>query len=94
MKSVLFSSLLVATFMFSNSLQAEEVKVPVGSQGEASISVPDSGMSKQAVQDKFGAPTAMNGPVGEPPISVWKYNGYSVYFEYDRVIHTVKHKQS
>ncbi len=45
-----------------------------------------------SVEEKFGAPESIKGPVGEPPISVWEYSGYSVYFEYDLVIHTVLHE--
>ena len=91
---LIISVLLTLAFLATPAVLAEQVKVPVGKQGQAALTVPESGMSKKAVQDKFGAPTAMNGPVGDPPISVWKYQGYSVYFEYDLVIHTVKHKQS
>jgi hypothetical protein len=30
-----------------------------------------------------------NSSVGEPPISSWEYEPFVVYFEYDRVIHSV-----
>jgi hypothetical protein len=31
--------------------------------------------------------------VGQPPITRWDYASYSVYFEYDRVIDSVRHRQ-
>jgi len=29
--------------------------------------------------------------VGDPPISRWEYNGFSVYFEHDLALHSVIH---
>jgi len=43
----------------------------------------------RAVEAKFGVPATRHEAVGEPPISRWDYHGYTVFFEKDRVIHTV-----
>jgi hypothetical protein len=43
----------------------------------------------QSVRDKFGAPTQEQAAVGQPPITRWDYPGYSVFFEHDKVLHTV-----
>jgi len=50
---------------------------------------PTRGMTQASVEAKFGIPTAMTSAVGDPPISSWEYDGYVVFFEYDRVIHAV-----
>ncbi len=50
---------------------------------------PSRGMTQVSVEAKFGSPTAMTSAVGDPPISSWEYDGYIVFFEYDRVIHAV-----
>ncbi|MFT5390697.1 MAG: hypothetical protein ACI8PT_000884 [Gammaproteobacteria bacterium] len=50
---------------------------------------PHRGMSHADVQGRFGLPTGRVAPVGEPPISRWTYPKFIVYFEHDRVIHTV-----
>jgi hypothetical protein len=50
---------------------------------------PSGGMTMNAVEAKFGAPQQRQAAVGEPPISRWDYQGFTVYFERDRVIHTV-----
>ncbi len=50
---------------------------------------PTRGMSMQQVESNFGAPSAKSATVGKPPITRWDYAGYSVYFEYDHVIHCV-----
>lgn len=56
------------------------------------MSVPDNGLSMATVETRFGAPTSKVGPVGDPPISQWVYERWSVYFEYDKVLFTVLHK--
>ena len=53
---------------------------------------PTRSMNMDAVKAKFGEPSGMSGPVGEPPITRWDYDGYSVYFEHDLVLNTVVHR--
>lgn len=50
---------------------------------------PQRGMTMDRVEAKWGQPAARMPAVGEPPITRWEYNGFTVYFEHDRVIHTV-----
>ncbi|MFT5452429.1 MAG: hypothetical protein ACI9N9_001921 [Enterobacterales bacterium] len=78
--------------ILSNTLFADELTVPVGQQGDLSKVRPASGMSTEVVEEKFGAPESINDAIGDPPITIWRYNSYSVYFEYNQVIHTVLHK--
>ena len=54
---------------------------------------PSRGMSEASVESRFGAPMAKVDPVGDPPISRWEYADFIVYFEYDRVIHSVGRRQ-
>lgn len=70
---------------------AEEIVLPVGQQGadNASLDRPRNGTSKDTVLQQFGEPMAQHGPVGEPPISSWEYPAYTVYFEHDKVLHSV-----
>ena len=55
---------------------------------------PSSGMTADSVESKFGAPEAKVAPVGDPPITRWEYKDFVVFFEYDRVIHTVVKRQA
>lgn len=72
------------------SVQAEQLTVPVGSQADRSgASTPATGMTKDSVRAKWGSPLEIQGPVGEPPISQWHYQNFVVYFENDRVLHSV-----
>ena len=50
---------------------------------------PTRGMTQQSVEANFGAPQSALDAVGEPPISRWEYANFVVFFEYDRVIHSV-----
>ena len=56
---------------------------------------PKPGLSQQQVKKRFGKPHSVHqsaGPVKAqwPRITVWHYSGFSVYFERNRVLHTVR----
>ncbi|MCH8117535.1 MAG: hypothetical protein IIA78_05375 [Proteobacteria bacterium] len=50
---------------------------------------PTRGMTQSNVESSFGSPVSRKAAVGDPPISSWEYQGFVVFFEYDRVIHAV-----
>jgi hypothetical protein len=50
---------------------------------------PARGSTMDSVRAKFGAPSQEVPAVGKPPITRWEYPGYVVFFEHDRVLHTV-----
>ncbi|KPK37972.1 MAG: hypothetical protein AMJ69_09735 [Gammaproteobacteria bacterium SG8_47] len=56
------------------------------------IAVPQRGMSMESVEQSFGMPREKVGAVGDPPISRWVYNDFTVYFEHHLVLHSVIHK--
>lgn len=82
---------LLAVLPLSAGVVAESVAVPVGAQASdmQSIERPMRGETKDSVEKRFGQPKEWDDPVGKPPITKWKYDNFTVYFEYDRVIHTV-----
>jgi hypothetical protein len=53
------------------------------------IERPKRGSTMGDVEKHFGAPVNRHPTVGEPPITRWDYNGFSVVFERDRVIDAV-----
>jgi hypothetical protein len=55
----------------------------------AGVEIPQRGSSRAQVQAKYGAPRERHAAVGTPPITRWDYDAFSVYFEYDHVIHAV-----
>ena len=56
---------------------------------ESTLPVPERGATMKAVETQFGAPATRHAAVGKPPITRWDYAGFSVYFEYDHVVHSV-----
>ena len=88
MKKLLLLPLLT---LFSLPLAAEQVVVPVGQQAaeKQGIARPTPGISKDKVRTQFGEPLSTKEAVGDPPISSWEYPEFVVYFEYDRVLHSV-----
>ncbi len=84
--------LMLTSPILIQNIIADELQVAVGQQGNKSQARPRSGMNTDAVEMKFGAPQEVRGPVGDPPITIWVYAHFSVFFEYDNVIHTVLHK--
>jgi hypothetical protein len=53
--------------------------------------LPQNGLNKADVESRFGTPAEKRAAIGDPPISRWDYDDYSVYFEYDLVLYTVLH---
>jgi hypothetical protein len=56
---------------------------------ESSIERPKRGTTMSQVESQFGAPIERHATVGSPPITRWDYSGFAVFFEHDRVIHSV-----
>ena len=55
--------------------------------------VPTAGMTMEQVEQLLGPPKERLAPIGNPPITRWVYDAYTVYFEKQRVIHTVAHRK-
>ena len=93
MKTMIKPLIFVASTLLSATVLAEEVNVPAGQQGSAyqDVSRPRNGQSMNQVAAKYGEPDQKIPAVGDPPISRWVYGKYTVYFENDRVIHSVLH---
>ncbi len=72
---------------------ADTLRVPVGQQGTASQPLPKQGETQDDVKQRYGQPDQQHPAVGHPPISRWDYPGFSVYFETDRVIDSVRQHQ-
>ena len=75
----------------AGSLEADVLLIEEVRQSER-MELPDNGLNQAEVRARFGEPSATHAPVGDPPITRWDYDGWSVYFEYDLVLFTVLHK--
>lgn len=94
----LFSLPLVCLLGFSlhaTTSVAEVIRVPIGEQAKDQnpIDMPTKGMSKERVKTLFGEPLEEIPARGQPPISRWKYQEFTVYFDSNVVIHCVRNFQ-
>jgi hypothetical protein len=94
LKFVLGSALLVSGLIATaQSVHAETLTL--GQTTVRAIRTPERGLSMSQVEKRFGAPQAKLPPAGgdaprHPTINRWQYNGYTVYFERNIVIHSVR----
>ncbi len=95
------ATLLVANLSAAQEQPAQPVTVPPPAAGDTLVvptptsvstpvvAVPTRGSSMEGVKTKFGAPLQEVPPVGTPAITRWEYTGFAVFFENDKVLHTV-----
>lgn len=90
MKSAIPLALLALAALAASPARAETIVVDDQVQvRESSVETPVRGTSMQAVEARYGAPAAKHAAVGKPPITRWDYPGFSVFFEYQHVVHAV-----
>ena len=88
MRTLGLGLLLVTTL----STQAQTLEIPIGEQGDPQLTqLPQTGESRRSVLERFGLADEEHAPVGQPPITRWDYREFSVYFEYDHVVNSVRH---
>lgn len=74
---------------------AADVLLMDSTQAANAVETPRNGMNMDSVRARFGNPVKEYPPVStegnplHPPITRWDYNGYSVFFENDLVLHSV-----
>ena len=82
-------TLFALVFGFAGFAGAETLDMD-GTDAEKGSVGPASGTTQESVEANYGSPNAKKAAVGDPPISSWEYDGFVVFFEYDRVVHSVK----
>jgi hypothetical protein len=82
---------VVAGLMFPFHVSADVLLIEEVRQSDR-MEVPDNGMTTTDVRARFGDPVKEHSPVGDPPITRWQYEKWSVYFEHKVVLFTVLHK--
>ncbi len=58
----------------------------------STVNVPGPGQTMDSVTRIWGQPAERLTAVGDPPIARWIYGGFTVYFENQGVIHSVRHQ--
>jgi outer membrane protein assembly factor BamE (lipoprotein component of BamABCDE complex) len=94
--TVRFTSAIAALALLATQTVSAEVLLidaihqePVNS--EEGLPRPGRGMTMDQVKQRFGEPVTEYPWVGEPPITRWDYNNYSVFFEHQYVLTSVVH---
>lgn len=68
---------------------AQNLDMNTGDPSAALPERPARGSTMSQVEARFGSPTTKHSAVGDPPITRWDYAQFSVFFEYDKVLHAV-----
>ena len=90
---ILIKPLLLLSLCFASSgLLAETLSIINQPENSADgLLRPERGMKMQQVETNYGSPLSINPAIGEPPITSWVYEKYTVYFEGEYVIHAATH---
>ena len=87
----IFGSMLLTALVASGTAGADTLIMEGLEQSRVTADQrPGRGATMAAVEAKWGPPVSKGEPVGQPPIARWNYNGFVVFFEYDRVLHAVE----
>jgi hypothetical protein len=94
MKQLPFRGTLAMLALLPALSLAQSIVIPVGTQGSKATLLPENGTTKRIVLEQYGLADQEHAAVGQPPIQRWDYRDFSVYFENDRVINSVRHHQT
>ena len=92
-QTLMILALAVASAVASADTLVAEAVAKDPQNSAAGLVRPKSGVSMAQVEQKFGPPATQIPQVGDPPITRWVYDRFTVYFENDRVIHSVVHRE-
>lgn len=85
---------LITAFMLSCSYSnhADTLRIPLGTQGSIEHrTLPVRGQSMHSTATTYGEPARKHTAIGQPPITRWDYPEFSVYFEHQHVVYSVRH---
>lgn len=85
------AAFFVAVLMSLGAANADTLLIDKIDKGQAvTPDRPARGATMARVENQFGAPVSKKGAVGDPPIASWEYEDFTVFFEFDRVLHSVE----
>ncbi len=83
---------LLTLLLISSGPALADVLLVDSIQSAPQVKTPRNGLTMSQVRQQYGNPTAEVPAVGDPPISRWEYDSFSVYFEHDLALHAVIHR--
>lgn len=88
---------LVVLVLLSPAVMADVLTIPnLDNQSAKTIedvARPKRGMTMEEVAAQYGNPKEIKPPVGNPPITRWVYDKFTVHFERNYVIDSVVHRK-
>lgn len=86
-------TLLLSLAMLPATVCADTLLIPDVDTSENRPDFPQNGLSQSTVRQQYGEPLKQHPPIGEPPITRWDYQDYTVFFENNLVITAVQKPQ-
>lgn len=87
--------LLTTTVLASFAASEAHAEILRGTGGDFEVQtragLPERGQSQSGVRSRHGEPVQRHPTVGDPPITRWDYNDFSVVFEGEFVLHSIVH---
>lgn len=84
---------LVAVASVASTANADTLVVDAVADAQATaVERPRRGMTMGTVETRWGAPESRSAAVGQPPITRWEYPDFTVFFEYQHVVHAVRRR--
>lgn len=88
-------AVVIGLFTLTATIQADTLNMKsIGAEPPNSsmgVPRPSRGMTMDQVLQKFGEPQQKIPAVGNPPITRWVYEKFTVYFEHQYTLHSVVH---
>lgn len=88
--STLFVVLGLSTLGWAETMVSTTNNSQPAQDTARAITLPNTGMTMPQVESTFGQPAEKQPSVGKPPITIWRYADFNVYFEHQRVLHSVR----
>ena len=94
MDSIRSLVLVIGLALLGGTPVLADVLLMEGIQSAPAVDTPHNGITMAQVRQQYGNPVSEHPAVGDPPITRWDYDDYSVFFENDLVLHSVVHRQA
>ncbi|MCF6225514.1 MAG: hypothetical protein L3J22_04315 [Xanthomonadales bacterium] len=82
--------ILILPLLLPVTTTADVLLIPDADTSDTRPEFPQNGLSMSTVRQQYGEPLKEHPAIGEPPITRWEYQDFTVFFENDQVITAVQ----
>ncbi len=93
LSAFILTLLLLPIMLVPATANADVLLIPDVETSDTRPEFPQNGLSMSTVQQQYGEPLIKHPAIGEPPITRWEYQDFTVFFENDKVITAVQKSQ-